>query len=167
MLDILPYYSMRDAGDSVRNLPEKLACPDDALTNCVMLNIEKLPKSCLFWKKKLLVLGHRTSWNFEHWLVMLSYLSKKSQGAFTWTYGRREACAATTCKPTKPGWCSGSHLTWSEENLDIIPRSRNHFHMKDVFPVRESNPGPSNVQLFSDIMRMRLATRRKTQVATE
>ena len=36
---------------SVQNLAEKLACPDDALTNCLMWNNEKLPKICLSWQK--------------------------------------------------------------------------------------------------------------------
>ena len=31
-----------------------------------------------------------------------------------------------------------------EDNLLIIPRPRKHFRVKDVFPVRESNPGPGS-----------------------
>ena len=35
---------------SVRNLSEKLACPGHTLTNCVVWNNERLPKSCLSWQ---------------------------------------------------------------------------------------------------------------------
>ncbi len=31
----------------------------------------------------------------------------------------------------------------------MIPRPRKHFHLKDVFPVRESNPGPGGESLVS------------------
>ena len=31
----------------------------------------------------------------------------------------------------------------------MIPRPRKHFHLKDVFPVGESNPGPGGESLVS------------------
>ena len=57
---------------SVRNLPEKIVCLGDVLTNCVMWNNEKMSKRCP--DKNLLVLGHGTSWNFKHWCCQLLYI---------------------------------------------------------------------------------------------
>ncbi len=76
---------------SVRNLPEKIPCPDDGLTNCVMWNNENCQKiACP--NKKLLVLGHRTSWNFEYCLGYLSILrlkvvSKSNMFSKSWNTG--------------------------------------------------------------------------------
>ncbi len=64
-----------------------------------------------------------------------------------WTYGRRKPCAATTCKPTRLGWRQEIISHGQRIIQSWFPDQENTW--KDVFPIGESNPGPSGESLVS------------------